>query len=324
MIKHTALRPISPFVAMAALLLAGGGIVQADGTPIELPGPKAAPESITSTADGTLYVGGFAQGGVTRIRKGEAPEIWIKPGAASTRSVLGVLADDAHNRLWLCSNDLSKRGVDGPSQAKGAFVKAFNLKTGEQVASAQLPGERALCNDIAIGPDGAAYVTNSLAPEILKLKPDSDTLEVWAHDPQLAPPADGTSGLDGIAFDAKGNLYVDLFVAAQLFRVDVKDGKPDRVVHLTPSRPLKLTDAIRPLGDGSFLMIEGAGRLDRLTVTGDQAKVDTIKEGFLGPTGATKVGQTAWVSEGRLSEILHPNGKPLQPFKVYPVALPQP
>ncbi|MCX8256106.1 Sugar lactone lactonase YvrE [Beijerinckiaceae bacterium RH AL1] len=308
---------------LAALLLVGAGAYAADA-PIELPGPRAAPESITSTSDGTLYVGSFAEGGVTRIRKGEKPEIWIKPGAYDTRSILGVLADEAHGKLWACSNDLSARGVAGPSDVKGSFVKAFDVKSGALVTSAKLPGDRTLCNDIAIGRDGAAYVTNSLQPDILRLKPGSNTLEVWAHDPQLAPPGDGSSGLDGIAFDDEGNLYVDLFVAAQLFRVDVKDGKPDRVVHLAPSRPLKLTDAIRPLGDGSYLLIEGAGRLDRLTVSGDEAKVDTIKDGFIGPTGATKVGATAWVSEGRLAEIVHPTGRPLKPFKIYPVALPKP
>ncbi len=319
----TARQRLGSGLAGAALLFAGAGSAFA-GSPIELPGPRAAPESITSTADGTLYVGSFADGGVTRIKKGETPEKWIKPGASGTRSVLGVLADEPHGRLWLCSNDLSKRGVPGPSDVKGAYVKAFDLQSGAQVVSAKFPGDRALCNDIAIGPDGAAYVTNSLQPDILRLKPGTDTLEVWAHDPQLAPPTDGSSGLDGIAFDANGNVYVDLFIASQLFRVDVKDGHAGHVTHLEPSRPLKLTDAIRPLGDGSYLLIEGAGRLDHLTVSGDQAKVDTIKEGFIGPTGATKVGQTVWVSEGRLSEILHPTGKPLAPFKVYPVDVPTP
>ena len=322
---HVALRSPPHRLAyglMGAALLTSSAF--AGGAPIELPSPRAAPESITSTADGTLYVGSFAEGGVTRLRKGGRPETWIKPGAFETRSILGVLADEPHDRLWLCSNDLSARGVPGPSQVKGSYLKAFDLATGRQVISAKLPGDRTLCNDIAIGPDGTAYATDSLQPHILRLKPGASALETWVHDPRFSPPADGSSALDGIAFDANGNVYVDLFVAARLFRVDVSDGRPSRITLLRPSRPLKLTDAIRPAGGGSFLLIEGAGRLDRLTVSGDWAKIDVIRDGFTGPTGVTKLGDTAWVAEGRLAEILHPTGKPLRPFKVYPVDLPSP
>ena len=35
--------------------------------------------------------------------------------------------------------------------------------------SVALAGKPALCNDITIGPDGAAYVTNTMAPQILVL-----------------------------------------------------------------------------------------------------------------------------------------------------------
>lgn len=288
--------------------------------PIDLPGARAFPESITSTGDGTLYVGSLAQGGVLRIRPGGKPESWLKPGVDGTRSIFGVLADEGGHKLWLCSNDSSDMGVPGPSPVKGAWLKAFDLDSAELVVSAKLPGDNAFCNDIAIGPDATAYVTDSHSPTVLRLRPGTNLLEAWASDPRFTP--GGGAGLDGIAFDAKGDAVVDLFSKGELYRIDVRDGHPHMVVRLAPTKRLKLPDAIRPAGDGSLLLVEGGGSLDRLVVDGDKAEVDVLKDGFSGPTGATAVGGTAWVAEGRLSQLRDPVSKlSQQPFRVFPVPI---
>lgn len=57
----------------------------------------------------------------------------------------------------------------------------------------------------------------------------------------------------------------------------------------------------RAFGDG-FLVVEGAGRLDKVSVT--------------------QVGNTGWVAEGKLSYIIGPNkGKDPGPFTLKPVTL---
>jgi streptogramin lyase len=79
---------------------------------IDLPGDRIFPENITSTKDGTLYVGSLGSGGIIRIKPGAAKaELWIKPGTFGSRSIFGVLADERSNTLWACSNDLSALGV---------------------------------------------------------------------------------------------------------------------------------------------------------------------------------------------------------------------
>src|SRR5216684_2986601 len=257
----------------AAVSIAGclmGSSALAVPASIDLPGDRIFPENITSTKDGTLYVGSLGSGGIIRIKPGAAKaEIWIKPGAFGSRSTFGVLADERSNTLWVCSNDLSSRGIVIASTESGSALKGFDLKTGEGKVSAKLPGDHTVCNDIAIRADGSAFVTNSAAPQILRLPPGSNQLEVWATDPLLAPPAAG-AGLDGIAFGGDGNLYVDTYSPGELFRVDVVDGKAGKVTKLKPSRPLVLSDAIRPLGSNGFLIIEGAGRLDRMRIQGDE------------------------------------------------------
>src|SRR6266403_373664 len=75
---------------------------------IPIPGMKAFPESITSTTDGTLYVGRVGDGGIVRVKPRTAEStIFIQPGASGSRSILGVFADQTSSTLWACSNDLS-------------------------------------------------------------------------------------------------------------------------------------------------------------------------------------------------------------------------
>ncbi len=282
------------------------------------------PENITSAKDGSLYVGSLGSGGIIRIKPGTGKaEVWIKSGAFGSRSIFGVLADERSNTLWACSNDLSSRGIVIASAESGSALKGFDLKTGEGKVSAKLPGDHPLCNDIAIGADGSAFVTNSAAPQILRLPRGSNQLEIWADDPLLAPPAGG-AGLDGIAFGTSGSLYVDTYTTGELFRVDVVDDKAAKVKRLKPSRPLTLSDAIRPLGNNQFLIIEGAGRLDRMRIQGDGAVIETLKDGYAVPTGVTVIGHTAWVSEGQLSYVFDPakkGQKPNVPFHIHSVPL---
>ena len=151
------------------------------------------------------------------------------------------ISDAKSNALLVCSNDVSGLGVTGPGSAIGSHLKGFDLATGECKISAQLPGKTNLCNDMTVASDGTVYVTNSLTPQILQLKPGGKALEVWVEDKRFQPPSG--AGLDGIAIGGDSNIYVNTFNGGEFFRVEVKDGKPGAVTKLETSRPLKLPDA---------------------------------------------------------------------------------
>jgi hypothetical protein len=292
-------------------------------TRVELSDEQAYPESLTASFDGTLYVGSPAAGGITRIppsaTKGES---WIKPGAFDTRSTFGVIVDNAAHMLWVCSNDISAFGVPGPSSVRGSYVKGFDLRTGEGKVSVALPGARTLCNDIALGPDGSLFVTNSFAPQLLRLRPGGDQLEVWLEDQHFEAPSQG-GGLDGIAFGGDGHLYVNTFTNGEFFRIEVHDGTPGKVTKLQTSRPLMSPDGLRVVSGLTFVMVEGSGTLDRVTVAQDKASIETLAEGFSGPTAVAVVGTTAWVAEGQLAHLFDPakNGPPRLPFRIDAVPL---
>jgi sugar lactone lactonase YvrE len=309
-------------VAGLALVLGiASDVARAQTAPVAVP-DKSFPESVTSTKDGTLYVGSFNLGGVVKVAPGGKAEQFIKPGADGSRSTLGVLADEKGGLLYVCSNDITGFGVPGPGDTKGAWLKVFDLKSGALKASAALADPKSLCNDIVVGSDGTAYVSDSFAPNVYSLKPGGTALEIWATDPLLAPAKDGV-GLDGIAFGADGNLYVTTYIPAALFKIAVKDGKAGAVTALKTSRPIDHADAMRASGD-SLLLIEGNGKLDKVTIKGDEAQIETIKDGFAEPVSVTQVGNTAWVAEGKLSYIIGDNkGKDPGPFTLKPVALSQ-
>lgn len=309
----------------AAMIVAGGFLISTasaeDLKHIPLPGNSVYPESITAAPDGTLYVSGLSSGGVYRVKPGASvAEEWIKPGASDTRSTFGVFIDEAKGLLLVCSNDASGIGVPGPVAVPGTFIKGFDLKTGEAKLSVAFPKAGSICNDFAIAQDGSIFVTNTSSPQILRLKPGSSELEVWLESADFNQPKEG-GGLDGIAIGGDGNIYVNTYTNGELYRVDVKDGKPGNVTKLKTSRPLKFADGLRSTGGQTFIMAEGGGSVDRLTVNGDEVAVETIKDGLAGPTSIALVGNTYWVSEGQLAHLFDAkSGPPTLPFRI--VAIP--
>jgi sugar lactone lactonase YvrE len=311
-------------IAVAVLSAATSLTVIAETRSIALPGLRAFPESLTSTADGTLFIGRVGDGGIVRAnaRSGEVA-VFVPPGASESRSILGVFADERSNTLWACSNDLSALGGPSGSGDSRSALKGFDLTTGVAKRSVPLPGAHAFCNDIAVDARGAIYVTDSAGPNVLRLSAGASTFEVFATSPQFSPP-EGGIGLDGIAFGHDGNLYVTTYTAGGLFRVDVKEGRATGVTKLHGGSPLTRPDALRSLGENTFLLIEGARTLDRVSITGDAFAAAPIRGGFREPTSVTQVEATAWVSDGQLSFFFDPakrKSSPSLPFRIYAVPL---
>jgi len=288
-------------------------------------GKTAFPESITSTSDGVLFVGRMGDGGIVRVKPRTAEStVFVQSGASGSRSILGVFADEATSTLWACSNDLSALGGSAAGSDTWSALKSFDLNTGDAKRSFSLPGSHAFCNDITVDAKGSVYITDSANPTILKLSAGATTFDVFAQDSAFSAPHDGGAGLDGIAFGSDGNLYVTTYTVGELLRVEIKDGKAGRVTKLTGNRHLQFPDALRSLGDNSFLLIEGSGRLDRVVIRGDAFAVTPIHDGFVTPTSVARIGATAWVSEGQMAFFFDPSKKnlsPSLPFRIYAVPL---
>jgi len=310
---------LKQFKATLLVLTAGISAVPCFGqgvTEITLPATRIFPESITSTADGTLIIGSLGHGNVLRISPGKTTaEEWIKPGTGGLNGVLGVFADEKGKTLWVCSNNLEGKG-------EATAVMAFDLKSGAPKGTYRLPGDMALCNDIAVGSDGTAYIADTRQNSLLMLKPGAKTLEVAAKEPLLA-------GADGLAFGDKTTLYVNSVTAGKLLRVDLgPDGKSKKVTDLKLSRPLTAPDGMRAIGAHRLLLAENSGKMSIVTFEGPEmqnAVIKTIKEGLESTPSVTATRGMAWLIEGKLNYRNDAALKDKDPgtFKMVAVPLPK-
>lgn len=274
---------------------------------IALPGDAYYPESLAASADGTLFVGSLVTGQVTAFADG-SPEGRAVVGAGSgVTGVAGVTVRG--DELWLCSIDTTfqrptevrRFALDGTPQ--GAFPLAANQ----------------FCNDLAFDARGTLYVTDSFAGTVLRLRPGADALETWLQDPALAASAPGAFGLDGIAI-AGTTIYLNTFDTGRLFRVTIEDDGPGALVPIAGT--FTAPDGMRVLDDGALLVVEGAGRLSRVDVTGDTAVATVLADELDMPTSVIVARGSAWVSEGQLGRLFaQPAIAPNLPFAIRRVEL---
>src|SRR3954454_19655560 len=170
-------------------------------------------ENLTSSQDGSIYFGSTAKGTIYRAAPGASQaEPWIQASAAGLTNVLGVLADDKTNTLWVCQNSTGGRG-NAPVVGQTA-LRSFDVKSGAAKGTYPFPSNGGVCNDMAIAADGTVYATESFANRVHRLRPGATALDVWITDQRFA-------GIDGIAILADGAVYVNTFFGGELFRIPV-------------------------------------------------------------------------------------------------------
>jgi len=286
---------------------------------IRIDGKGVHPESLTSTADGTLFTGSLTG---TIYRAGPRDTVataFIKPDAENgLRAVFGVLADEKAGRLWVCSvaNPFGPRTV-GP--AAPSEVAAFDLKSGALVGRWAFPAPGGTCNDIAIAADGAAYATDTPLGRILKLAPGGKALEVVASHQSLR-------GIDGIAFAADGNMYINNVQRHELWRVKpTADPAAPELTLLKPSQPMQGPDGLRLIRGNRFVQGEsGGGRVTLVTINGDNATIDVLREGLTGVPGVTLIGDAVYTAEGKIDYLVKPELRGQDPGEFRAIAIPLP
>jgi len=271
---------------------------------LHIPGEKIYPESLTSTADGRVMIGSIGARTIYVVKPGSAnAEPWIQPDSETTLGVYGLFADAKSNTLWACFS--SKPGPHDTPQAPAA-LKAFDLQAGTLKDRYPLPTAGAFCNDIAVGADGTAYVSDTANMEVDRLQSGGQQLETWAGNGGFGPKG---GILDGIS--VLGNrLFVNALATSKLFMVPIgADGKAGAITEIKLDRAIDRPDGMRAFGGDSVLIVEGGGvgRLSRIKIAGDSGQVTPLKEGY--PDGAvavTVVGTTAYVLEGQLKALFGP------------------
>ncbi|HUE63213.1 MAG TPA: hypothetical protein VMO78_02460 [Rhizomicrobium sp.] len=294
----------------SAVILAALATPALAATDVVVDAPMAYPESLGSTPNGTLYIGSINRGEVYRALPGQKhATTWISKQAGNFDIVLGVLADARSGTLYVCDNN-----------GDHAYLKTFSLKTAGMIKSHEFPGG-GLCNDIALkGKD--AYVTDTKNGRVLKLASGSDAFTVWYVNNKSDP------SLDGLVW--KGDtLYTNTYNGNHVIAVPMKaDGSAGQGINLSTSMDIYQPDGMRLSPDGRILMVEGRGqdgngRLDEVTVSGNNASIRVIRDHYMLPTAVTTVGSTAYVLEAKLNYQRDPalKGKDPGTFTAYAVQL---
>ena len=289
-------------VVAGAGLVAFSALVLAQAT-IFIGNDREHPESITSTRDGTIFVGLMGKSAVYRIAPGATnAEPWITGGL---NTVVGVFAHGGS--LWVCSS--AAFGTEDPT-----FANEYDIATGQLLGSYQFPGG-GFCNDFAVGRDGTVYVSDTTGARILALRPDASELIVFLED------ADLLAGVDGLAI-LDGELVANSVTTDRLFVIEINDAYEfGGITELALSQPIDGPDGMRTLSDDDGLLLIEGDRLVRVNIDGGDATIEVLQVGFGGATAVTQVGGIAYVVEAKLSYMFNPDLGDPGIFSAIPVDL---
>ncbi len=250
---------------------------------------KSQPESLTVAPGGVLIVGSASTPFVYKVRSGSTTaEKFVDASAEGPGTFFfGMLADASSNTLWTCQ--LTPVPGKTPVQRHTA-LRGFDLDTGAPKIRWNLPGDNSTCNDFAIGPDKALYLTDTANSKIYKLSAGASTAELFLEDRALY-------GIDGITF-LNGTLYVNNVFSNNLYRIPVDAaGKAGQPVDIWMDQPIKGPDGMRAANGKLIVAENGSGKISVITVNGDKASVTVIKEGLKTPTAVEPAGDTIWIAE---------------------------
>jgi sugar lactone lactonase YvrE len=257
---------------------------------------KSQPESLTVAPGGVLIVGSASTPFVYKVKPGASTaEKFIDASAEGPGTFFfGMLADASTNTLWTCQ--LTPVPNTTPVQRHTA-LRSFDLNTGAPKIRWNLPGENTTCNDFAIGPDKALYITDTANGKIYRLPNGASTAELFLEHRTLM-------GIDGITF-LDGTLYVNNVIFNKLYRIPVDaSGKAGTPVDIWMDQPVKGPDGMRAAGGKLLVAENGSGKISAITVNGDKASVTVLKDGLKTPTGVEASGDTIWIAERGKGQVV--------------------
>ena len=273
----------------------------------ELPGDGVFPESVgVDPSNGDAYVGSLANGAIYRLKAGGRVELFSAAGADGRTSVAGVKVD-GRRRLWAAG------AYDG-TLAVYYLVDAMRLSRGDV-------GARPSCvNDIAFGPSGDGYVTDSLVPMLFRVDGESLALDAWVDlAEQGVPWADGLN-LNGIVLTAdQRHLVACQTNLGRFWRVALDTGRVAEVA--LEGGPLEHCDGLAAAGSQLYVAINARNELAVVDLAddGSAGRVRRVirSDAFAFPTAMAVLDDRLLVVNGQLDKM---GGQPKLPFTVVAIA----
>ncbi|KQV19178.1 MULTISPECIES: hypothetical protein [unclassified Kitasatospora] len=238
--------------ALAAVLLGAGALPAAAARPYPpsvLAGHADSlhPEdAVWDAAHGRFLVGSLRHGTVSVVRPDGSVRTLVDDPEHLV-SVVGIQIDRARGRVLVANADPGVGLRHDPARVV-AGIGAYDLESGRRIfytdlAAVAADGGRHFANDLVLGPDGEAYVTDSFAPVMYRVRPDGSAT-VLVRDARLAAPVGGF-GLNGIVRVGR-TLLVGKYDDGTLWRVSIdRPGELRQVAVTGGDRPVGLDGLLR-------------------------------------------------------------------------------
>lgn len=201
-------------MTVGILLSTGGGAwAQASGS-YPLPGDEVYPEGVAyDAATGDFYAGSTTDGTVFRGNVGTPEteaEVFLAPGGDGRETAIGMKVD-AEGRLFVAGGDTGRMFV-------------YHANTGELIDRFQNEAEKTFVNDVVLAPDGSAYFTDSMNPELYRVFPDGAggyEMETFLNFEGTPVEYEEGFNLNGIVATEDGQYLITVKSGTgQLFRID--------------------------------------------------------------------------------------------------------
>lgn len=213
--------------------------------------PGLHPEGVEWDAERSRFlVSSVTRGTVTAVEDDGSLATLVEDTAIAAS--IGVHIDRERGRLMVADADPSSIQGAGEGHAR---LGIYDLETGERIHHVDLGGlhdGRHFANDVTVGPDGSAYVTDSFSPVIYRVSPEGEA-SVFVEDERL-----GTEGfgLNGIDHHPDGYLLVAMAGDRTLYRVPLD--APGELSEVELTEPFG-ADGLTLRDDGALVAVATTG-----------------------------------------------------------------
>jgi streptogramin lyase len=252
---------------------------------ITIGSPGLIPEGIEyDTKNNRFLVGSLSQGTVFVVGNDGTLTPFIQD--PELKSSVGIEVDEERNRLLVANSDSAVFQGQVAGQAK---LGIYNLDTGERIAMVDLgalgpEGAKAhFANDVAVGGDGSAYVTDSMARVVFKVDPNN-TASVFM--PNTFANLEQHM-FNGIVYHPSGYLLVAESAEGKIYAVSESD--PSDYSEVKLPEPVKGADGIVWAQNGDLLVVRNDDSLRVVALrTEDEWESATVAgNGTFGIQGTT-------------------------------------
>ena len=302
--------------AMVALT-AGAASAQDGAQTFPLPGDEVYPEGVAhDPTTGDFFVGSTQDGAVFRGNVGEPgaeAETFLEPGTDGRAMAIGMKVDD-QGHLFVAGGETGRMFVY--DTGTGGLVDRFENGAGTTFV-----------NDVALTPDGSAFFTDSMNPELYRVFPDgSGGYEAESYLNFEGTPAEYGEGfnLNGIAATPDGRyLIVVNSTSGRLFRI--KTGTKEVVGIDTGDADLTNGDGLLLIGRTLYVVRNEDERIVPVELSSDFLS-GTAGEGFtddslMYPTTIASYGGRLLAVNSQF-DVRDRGGDPELPFAVSGIDIP--